>query len=208
MCNFILSGRFCITILLFLSVIICHAQVSINGPSCAIAGGNNGVSYCFSGNYGASDNVVWKVSGGMIVSSGKPTFSGNVSSSGNQIRIIWNRLASNANIQLTCGNQSAKAFSVNVVTVDSSINASSTLISSGAPQTLNGGSPTNNSCSTYFSYWWEVSDNPGGPFTPLDGEWGQNLQIKAVLKKSYYRRVYQANGENFYSNVILLDIKP
>jgi len=183
------------------------AQIAVNGAACTIAGGGNGVSYSVSGPVQPSDHLSWQITGGVIVGAKSSTLSGQVSSIGSQVRVLWTTNAKTGSIQVTDDKLGTNILSVTVVSMASGITPATSAIKIGSPLSITGGGP-DNSCAAVYKYWWEIADSASGPFMPIDSLAGQHLLINSVLKKGYYRRVICSNGENIYSNVVFIDLVP
>ncbi|HMH35086.1 MAG TPA: hypothetical protein VK543_18750 [Puia sp.] len=192
--------------LFLMSPFVGYSQMAVNGPDCAIAAGVSGVSYSVSGDIQTTDQMTWKITGGVLVSGGSATISGIVSSIGRQVRIIWSPKVASGQIDVVNSRLGSATFSVNIITMDTAIGSAVSLVNPNSPISFTGGMPSDTTCTSSYSYWWEVSDNLNGPFIRVVGEFSHNLTISSLIKKSFYRRVINVNGDNFYSNVMMVDI--
>jgi hypothetical protein len=181
------------------------SQISVTGSSCAVGGGTNGVLYSISGDVQNSDNITWTVTGGYFAKDSSTSYSGPVGSLGTQIRVVWKSGAKTGNLQLSHSRLGSASYKVTVVTISNTISTGSQTANFGSPLKISGGGP-DVLCQPVFTYWWEMADSTNGPFIAINNAFGQHLTIDSVKKKSYYRRVVSTNGENFYSNVLLIDI--
>jgi hypothetical protein len=189
-----------------LNLLAKDAVLSITGPACAIAGGTNGVVYFISGKTQPDDNIVWQITGGSIVGSGKNTVSGTMTGLGSQIRVIWTAGIKEGIIQVNSSRLGKAQLRVSVVTIVNQITSAALYAVRNNSFTITGFGP-DNSCSANYAYWWEAADSVDGPFIPIEGAGFRDLSLDSLNKSRFYRRVINANGDNIYSNILFIPVK-
>lgn len=182
-----------------------NAQVTISGSTCVVSGGELGYLYTATGNQQSTDNLSWKVTGGIIAGSTSSAFDGTVSATGGQVRIIWNKGVSTGKIRLINGRLGQTEIAVTVIGYPNTISVGSGVVKVGNTITIAGSAPGSNTCIPLSNCWWEVAYSNAGPFTEIENAISRNLTIVATAGKKYYRRVLSVNGDLLFSNIISID---
>lgn len=198
--------RFILSTLLYLSIqSATNAQVTISGSTCVVSGGELGYLYTATGNQQSSDNLSWKVTGGVIAGSTNSSLDGTLSATGGQVRIIWNKGISSGKIKLTNGRLGQTEITVTVIGYPNTISLAPGVIRIGSTVTISGSAPSSSGCAPLSNCWWEVAGSNVGPFTEVENATNRNLVITASAGKKYYRRVLSVNGDLLFSNIISID---
>jgi len=183
----------------FILSLPCLSQVTISGPSCAVAG----VQYTYTASGAANGSTYsWSASNG--------TISGSSTSLG--VKITWN--SGNGKATLTTSNPSG-TWQLNVTTV-APLAAGTTSISSeninynSTPQGFSCTAASGGYCTPSYTYQWQQSTNDVS-FTNISGATSLNLSFSSpITQTTYYRNmVTETNtGSTAYTGAVTVFVYP
>ncbi len=186
---------FALSVALLCLVCRVHAQFTISGPTCVVAGTQ--YTYTISGSWNSGTNMNWNQTTG--------TISG--SASGTPLPQVQVTFTSSGFVKVSTTNPTGSAsLSVTVAPAlnGGTINPASESINYGtSPGYILCGVATGGSCSPNYAYQWQSSTN-NVTYTNISGATGQNLDYTSNLTSTMYFRRFvteTTSGNTAYSNV-------
>lgn len=208
----IYAGIFLFFILIDSVNVLC--QVTLNGPTCVIAGAI--YQYNISGSWDTASTMRVCLTGG-IFKSQDTSFESCTQKNGmplGSVLVQWKDSLNTASIILTSTLGEA-TLNVSIISplvpgiIDSSSKNQSIAYDS-IPSVIVCSTDNGGSCSPSYSHQWQQSSN-GMSWVNIEGATDQNLKITSPLTQStYYRRkvTEQQSGTIGYSDIALVDVGP
>src|SRR5579862_1992713 len=182
------------------------AQIGLTGSTCIIPDGTTQYIYALTGAWVTSDELGWRINGGVIAGTSITTESGIIQQIG--IQIILTFTSGNASIQVTdsrLGSYTLNVSQVGTLTQDV-IGSDQTVNYQQTPANLISFTNGSSMCTVPDSYDWQQSNSYYGPFSSTGISTPTYAFAGPLTQTTYFMRAVSISTSTIYSNVVKITV--